>query len=94
MDRRPVAATVASNYPMGLWCATAARRDGITRPFLARRNDRQWSVGYLYLQVGPRPVPLRHYAIVIGMICGGFGLGGITQALRVLVGIARTIQPH
>ncbi len=36
----------------------------------------------------------RHYAITIGMICLGFGMGGIAQALRVLVGIAYAIQPH
>jgi hypothetical protein len=50
--------------------------------------------GLFYLQSGARPIPLRYYAIVIGMICAGFGLGGIAQGLRVLVGIAHTIQPH
>jgi uncharacterized membrane protein len=35
-----------------------------------------------------------HYAVAIGTICGGFGLGGIAQALRLLVTIAFTIQPH
>jgi len=32
-----------------------------------------------------------HYVITIGTICGGFGLLGIAQALRILVAIA---QPH
>jgi hypothetical protein len=30
----------------------------------------------------------------IGMICGGFAMVGIAQALRLLVAIARTIQPR
>lgn len=51
--------------------------------------------GLFYLQSAhSRPIPLRYYAIVIGMICAGFGLGGIAQGLRVLVGIAHTMQPH
>ncbi len=37
---------------------------------------------------------LRHYGMTIGMICGGFGMGGIAQALRLLVAIAHVIQPH
>jgi hypothetical protein len=37
---------------------------------------------------------LRHYGMTIGMICGGFAMGGIAQALRVLVAIATVIQPH
>ena len=41
--------------------------------------------GLFYLQSGPRPIPLRYYAMMIGMICGGFGMGGIAQALRVLL---------
>jgi uncharacterized membrane-anchored protein len=38
-----------------------------------------------------------HYAItlgIIGMICGGFAMGGIAQALRLLIAIAHTIQPR
>jgi hypothetical protein len=31
--------------------------------------------------------------MAIGMICGGFAMGGIAQALRVLVDIATVIQP-
>ena len=37
--------------------------------------------------------PLRHYAMTIGMIWGGAAMGGIAQALRVLVAIATVIQP-
>jgi hypothetical protein len=48
--------------------------------------------GLFYLQSGPRPIPLRYYAMMIAMICGGFGLGGIAQALRVLVGIVMRLQ--
>jgi hypothetical protein len=29
-------------------------------------------------------IPLRYYAMAIGMICGGFGMLGIAQALRLL----------
>jgi hypothetical protein len=36
---------------------------------------------------------LRHYAMTIGMICGGFAMGGIAQALRLVVAIATVIQP-
>jgi hypothetical protein len=31
--------------------------------------------------------------MAIGMICGGLGLGGIAQGLRVLVAITHAIQP-
>jgi len=37
---------------------------------------------------------LRHYAVTIGTICGGFAMGGIAQALRLLVAIAHAIEPH
>jgi hypothetical protein len=33
-------------------------------------------------------VPRRYYAVAIGMICGGFGLVGIAQALRLLLAIS------
>jgi hypothetical protein len=36
----------------------------------------------------------RYYAITLGMLCGGFAMGGIAQALRQLVAIVHTIQPH
>jgi hypothetical protein len=36
---------------------------------------------------------LRHYAMTVGMICGGFAMGGIAQTLRLLVAIATVIQP-
>jgi hypothetical protein len=48
--------------------------------------------GLFYLHSGPRPIPLRYYAMMIAMICGGFGLGGIAQGLRVLVAIATRLQ--
>jgi hypothetical protein len=37
-------------------------------------------------------VPLRYYGMAIGMICGGFGMGGIAQGLRMLVAIAGETQ--
>jgi hypothetical protein len=49
--------------------------------------------GLYYLLRGPEP-PLRYVAMMIAMICGGFGLGGIAQGLRVLVAIAHAIQPY
>ena len=48
--------------------------------------------GLYYLRSGPRPVPLRYYAMMIALICGGFGLGGIAQGLRVLVAIATRLE--
>jgi hypothetical protein len=53
-----------------------------------------WGLVYLLSVGGDRSPPLRYYAMMIAMICGGFGLGGIAQGLRVLVAIAHTIQPH
>ena len=39
-------------------------------------------------------IPIRYYGMAIGTICVGVGMGGIAQALRVLVAIAHAIQPH
>jgi hypothetical protein len=40
--------------------------------------------GFVYLwNQWPGRVPLRHYAAVVGMICGGLGLWGIAQGLRI-----------
>ena len=52
------------------------------------------ALGLFYLRTGPRPIPLRYYAVAVGMICGGFGMGGIAQALRLLAAIAYAIQPQ
>jgi hypothetical protein len=41
-----------------------------------------WGFVYLWNQ-WPGRVPLRYYAAVIGMICGGLGLWGIAQGLRI-----------
>jgi hypothetical protein len=49
---------------------------------------------YTFFDLWNERATLRHYAMTIGMICGGFAMGGIAQALRVLVGIATVIQPH
>jgi hypothetical protein len=34
-------------------------------------------------------IALEYYAMAIGMICGGLGLGGLAQALRLLLEINR-----
>jgi hypothetical protein len=39
-------------------------------------------------------IPIRDYGMAIGTICVGFGIGGVAQALRLLVAIEHTIQPH
>jgi len=41
--------------------------------------------GLFYLRSGPRMRALRYYAMAIGMICVGFGLAGVAQALRLLL---------
>jgi hypothetical protein len=47
---------------------------------------------YTFFDLWNERATLRHYAITIGMICGGFAMGGIAQALRLLVAIAHVIQ--
>jgi hypothetical protein len=49
---------------------------------------------YSFFDLWNARATLRHYAITIGMICGGFGLGGIAQALRLLVTIVVMNQEH
>ena len=49
---------------------------------------------YSFFDLWNARATLRHYAITIGMICGGFGLGGIAQALRLLVTIVDMNQEH
>ncbi|MFZ2078180.1 MAG: hypothetical protein WAV38_16295 [Xanthobacteraceae bacterium] len=51
-----------------------------------------WGLFDLWRQRARVNVPLRYYGMAIGMICGGFGLGGIAQGLRVLVAIATRLQ--
>ena len=40
---------------------------------------------FLYIESGPRPIALRNYATAFSMICLGFAMGGIAQALRRLL---------
>ncbi len=47
---------------------------------------------FFYTRKGPRPIALRNYAMAVSMICLGFAMGGIAQALRLLAAIV--IQPH
>jgi hypothetical protein len=48
---------------------------------------------YSFFDLWNARAPLRHYAITIGMICGGFAMGGIAQALRQLLVIVYTLPP-
>ena len=47
-----------------------------------------WGLFDLMSQRTRTQIPLRYYGMAIGMICAGFGMGGIAQALRLLVAIA------
>jgi hypothetical protein len=38
-----------------------------------------WGLFHLFLESARIRIPLRYYGMAIGMICGGFGLGGIAQ---------------
>ena len=50
---------------------------------------------YSFFDLWNQRATLKHYAITIGMISGGLAMGGIAQALRLLVAIAHVIQtPH
>jgi hypothetical protein len=52
-----------------------------------------WGVLYLSSQTDVR-IPLRYYGLVIGMICGGFGLWGIARSLRLLLFLLVTTPQH
>ena len=43
-----------------------------------------WALFTLLVEKTVR-VPLRYYAIALGLISGGLGMGGIAQALRLLL---------
>ena len=49
---------------------------------------------YSFFDLWNARAPLRHYAITIGMFCGGFAMGGVAQALRQLVAIVHALPPH
>ena len=42
---------------------------------------------FLLIKMSVRP-PLRYFAMAIGMISGGIAMGGLAQALRLLVAIS------
>jgi hypothetical protein len=44
-----------------------------------------WGIFYLFRQT--IRVPLRYYGMAIAMMCGGFGMVGVGQALRILLGL-------
>jgi hypothetical protein len=43
-----------------------------------------WSFFHLWNQRKLTRIPLRYYGMAIGMVCGGFAMWGIAQALRLL----------
>ncbi len=43
-----------------------------------------WDFADLWNQRGQTVIPLREWGIAIGLICSGFGMFGIAQALRLL----------
>ena len=45
---------------------------------------------FLLVKMSVRP-PLRYFAMAIGMISGGIAMGGLAQALRLLVGLVERI---
>ena len=53
-----------------------------------------WDLLDLLRHQAQTQIPITHYGMAIGTICVGVGIGGIAQALRLLVAIAHTIQPH
>jgi hypothetical protein len=42
-----------------------------------------WGLFDLFRQTAR--VPLRYYALAVGMICGGFAMDGVAQTLRLLL---------
>jgi hypothetical protein len=42
-----------------------------------------WGLLYLFSQT--TRTPLRYYAMTIAMICGGFAMGGLAQALLLII---------
>jgi hypothetical protein len=44
-----------------------------------------WGFVHLWNQRTQISIPLRYYGMAIGMICGGFAMIGIAQALRLLL---------
>jgi hypothetical protein len=44
-----------------------------------------WSFFHLWNQRKLIRIPLRYYGLAIGMICGGFAMWGIAQALYLLM---------
>jgi hypothetical protein len=44
-----------------------------------------WTLFNLFGERDRGPVPQRYYAMAIAMICIGFAMGGIAQALRLLL---------
>jgi hypothetical protein len=45
-----------------------------------------WGLFILLTAAMPR-IPLRYYAIAIGLVSGGLGMVGVAQALRLLISI-------
>jgi hypothetical protein len=48
--------------------------------------------GIIHLLGQTTPVPLRYYGMAIGMTCGGVGMLGVAQALRILLGLVAGVK--
>jgi hypothetical protein len=49
-----------------------------------------WGIVHFLRQT--TPVPLTYYGMAIGMTCGGFGMLGVAQALRILRGLVALVK--
>jgi hypothetical protein len=47
---------------------------------------------YSFFDLWNARATVKHYAITIGLFCGGFAMGGIAQALRQLVAIVQAMH--
>ncbi|MGB6658146.1 MAG: hypothetical protein WBE90_03365 [Xanthobacteraceae bacterium] len=48
--------------------------------------------GLFHLLGQTRPIPLRYYAMAIGMICGGVVMEGVAQTLRILLVLVAAVK--
>jgi hypothetical protein len=51
-----------------------------------------WGIVYLVGQPQTPRIPLRYYGMAIGMICGGVGMVGVAQALRILLSLVAGVN--
>lgn len=48
--------------------------------------------GFFFLLRQTMQVPLRYYGMAIGMMCGGVGMIGVAQTLRILLGLVAGVE--